>query len=230
MRSNRHQRIKLFNAARIGNGAVCIWLYAGKPEYPALPRIVRPGVYHGDNVTGADNQQERLSRTESAKWFLAGFVEGEGSLCVSIKKHPTSRFGFIASPEFFLYQHESGRRILELAQRTFETGGVHPKTGNPKVLVYRVSDRRKLRTVIVPFFERYVMPFSCKRAMFEEFREILEMMARKEHFTPFGLIAIVEKAYEMNPHGKGRERFRSLAEVRERILRGHTSDLQLALG
>jgi hypothetical protein len=181
-------------------------------------------------VTGADNQQERLSRNESAKWFLAGFAEGEGSLVVSIKKHPTCRFGFIASPEFFLYQHESGRRILQLAQTIFDTGGIYPKSGNPKVLVYRVSDRRKLQEEIVPFFERYVMPFSCKRAMFEEFREILKMMACNHHFTPEGLVCIVEKAYAMNPNGKGRERLRPLAVVCERILRGHTSDTQLALG
>jgi hypothetical protein len=124
-------------------------------------------------VTGADNQQERLSHAESVKWFLAGFVEGEGSLCVSIKKHPTCRFGFIAGPEFFLYQHESGRRILELARTTFGTGGIYRKAGNPRVLVYRVSCRQKLQEEIVPFFERYVILFSCKRAMFEEFRDIL---------------------------------------------------------
>jgi hypothetical protein len=56
------------------------------------------------------------------------------------------------------------------------------------------------------------------------------MMARKEHFRPDGLVRIVEKAYAMNPDGKGRERFRSLSKVRERILRGHTSDIQLTLG
>jgi hypothetical protein len=33
-----------------------------------------------DNVSGdADNQQERLAGAEAANWFLAGFIEGEGS-------------------------------------------------------------------------------------------------------------------------------------------------------
>jgi hypothetical protein len=73
-------------------------------------------VYDSDNVTGADNQQERLGSTESASWFLAGFVEGEGSLCVSVKRHPTCRHGYYVDPGFFLYQHESGRAILELSR------------------------------------------------------------------------------------------------------------------
>ena len=63
--------------------------------------------YTGDNAVGAGNQQERLSHTEEAMHFLAGFIEGEGALCVSIKQHPTARFGYLVDPEFFLYQHES---------------------------------------------------------------------------------------------------------------------------
>ncbi len=173
---------------------------------------------------GGANQQERLSRSERAKWFLAGFIEGEGTLTVSIKQHPTARFGYYVDPEFFLYQHESGRALLELAREVFQTGRIYPKPGNPKVLVYAITARRSLWEKVVPFFERYVVPFSCKRATFERFREILEMMNRKEHLTPAGLVGIVEKAYALNPAGKGRQRSRSLQEVRERILRDHTPD------
>jgi len=175
---------------------------------------------------GGANQQERLSSIEQLKWFLAGFVEGEGALTVSIKAQPLARFGFYVDPEFFLYQHVSGRRILELAKATFRNGRITPKPGNPSVLVYSVGHQRILTEEVVPFFERYVMPFSCKRTTFERFREILEMLNRKEHFTVDGMIRVVEKAYEMNPSSKGRQRLRTLTEVRERILRGHTPDAQ----
>ena len=72
-------------------------------------------------MSSAENQQERLGSAESVNWFLAGFIEGEGALCVSVKKHPTCRSGFYVDPDFFLYQHESGRRIVELARSIFET-------------------------------------------------------------------------------------------------------------
>jgi len=180
-------------------------------------------------VTGAGNQQERLSCDESAKWFLAGFIEGEGSLVVSVKKHP-SRFGFIASPEFFLYQHESGRPLLELARDVFDSGSIVPKPGNRQVLVLRVASRQVLLERVIPYFERYIVPFTCKGAMFERFREIVEAMNRKEHLTPDGLMRVIEMAYAMNPNSKGRARLRTLPELRERILRGHTSDIPLARG
>ncbi len=97
------------------------------------------------------------------------------------------------------------------------------------MLVYSVGHQRILTEEVVPFFERYVMPFSCKRTTFERFREILDMLNRKEHFGMDGMIHVVEKAYEMNPSSKGRQRLRTLTEVRERILRGHTPDAQLIL-
>jgi hypothetical protein len=198
----------------------------GHPVYPALLLCaVRRDVYSSDNVTGADNQQERLGSTEAARWFLAGFIEGEGSLCVSIKRHATCRHGYYVDPGFFLYQHESGRRILELAQSTFESGRVYPKSGNPKVLVYEVSSTRVLREKVIPFFERYIVPFSCKRETFERFREIVELMERGEHRVPAGLAEIVRKVYAMNPHSKGKARSRPLEDVLARILRGHTSDI-----
>ena len=176
-------------------------------------------------MSGADNQQERLGSAESANWFLAGFIEGEGALCVSIKSHPTCSSGFYVDPGFFLYQHESGRPILELAQSMFESGRIYPKSGNPRVLVYEISSTRALRENVIPFFERYIVPFSCKRETFERFREILELMERGEHRVPLGLAEIVKKVYAMNPNSKGKARSRPLEDVLVRILRGHTSDI-----
>jgi len=51
---------------------------------------------------GGANQQERLlTHEEQKRWFLAGLFEGEGSLCVSIKEHPTARFGYLIDPRVF---------------------------------------------------------------------------------------------------------------------------------
>ena len=189
-----------------------------------LERSCIPCYRGGDNALGGANQQERLSPTERLKYFLAGFIEGEGALTVSIKEHPGC-FGYYVDPEFFVYQHVSGRALLETLRKIFHTGRIYPKPGNPKVLVYAIADRRSLKEKVIPFFERYITPYSCKRETYERFREILAMMDRKEHLTPTGLVRIVEKAYAMNPNGKGRKRLRPLQEVCERILRGHTPDI-----
>jgi len=177
--------------------------------------------YGSDKSTAADNQQERLLVSEKKCWFLAGLIEGEGSLCVSIKNHKPSRFGFLVHPEFFIYQHKIRKGLLELACEVFETGRITPKVGNEDVLVYSIESRRLITERVLPFYERY-MAFSFKARDYRLFREIVMAMNCKSHFDPHGLVAIVEKAYQMNMVGKQRKR--PIEEVTGRILRDYTPD------
>jgi LAGLIDADG endonuclease len=172
-----------------------------------------------ENPSSAVNQQERLSYHEQRNWFLAGLIEGEGSLCVSIKEHKTSRFGYLVDPEFFIYQHKIRRGLLELAGSVFETGRITPKHGNNDVLVFSIVSQRSIVQRVLPFFERY-MAFSCKKRDFQLFREIVMAMQNKQHHDPHGLVDIVEKAYQMNMVGKQRKRPKGV--VIERILRDYT--------
>jgi hypothetical protein len=171
----------------------------------------------------ATNQQESLSITEQQKWFLAGFIEGEGSVCISIKEHPTAQFGYYVDPEFFLYQHRAYPEMLELAKGLFGSGRIFPKQGNPTVLVYALVSRRTLAEKVVPYL-RYYMDFAPRKAVYQRFCEIVEAMERKEHHTPEGMAAIVKKAYTLNPIAKGKARMRPLQKVIDRILRDYTPD------
>ena len=96
------------------------------PVYLALPRSVRPGVYHGDNVSSAENQQERL--IEFRGWVI-GFVDGEGCFSIGFVRQPSRpgrvgyRTGFQVSHEFAVTQGESGRACLEALREFFGVGG-----------------------------------------------------------------------------------------------------------
>ncbi len=174
----------------------------------------------------AANQQERLSITEQQRWFLAGFIEGEGSVCVSFKEHPAFKGQLYVDPEFFLYQHHRYPQLLELAQRMFGTGRIVPKPGNERVLVYQVTSRRSIAEKIVPFLRRY-MVHAPRKPVYDCFCEIVDAMERKEHHTKEGLIRIVKMAYTMNPIAKGKPRKRTLQEVIDRILRDYTPNASL---
>ena len=171
----------------------------------------------------AVNQQERLTVTEQERWFLAGFIEGEGSVCVSIKQHPTAKFGYYVDPEFFLYQHQAYPQLLELAQRMFGSGRIYPKYGNERVLVYAIASRRTLAEKVVPFLRQYMVR-APRKAIYDRWCNIVEAMERKEHHTPQGMVRLVEQAYALNPVAKGKPRKRTLQEVTVRILRDYTPD------
>jgi hypothetical protein len=55
---------------------------------------------YSDNVTGADNQQERLDS------YIAGYVDGEGSFSISVQRNESCRIGFQLVPEFHVSQND----------------------------------------------------------------------------------------------------------------------------
>lgn len=171
----------------------------------------------------AVNQQERPSISEELKWFLAGFIDGEGSVCVSIKKHRNGKFGYLIDPEFFIYQHKSGQQVLDLAQNMFRTGRIYPKSGNEDVLVFAIDSRKSLLEKVIPFLDKY-MTFSSRKSDYEKFKKIVIALEKKKHWTKEGMIEIVEIAYSMNKLGKQRKR--SIKEVIDGILRDYTPDTQ----
>ena len=172
----------------------------------------------------AANQQERLRVSREAMWFLGGLIEGEGSLCISIKQHPTAKFGYYIDPEFFLYQHKNAGELLDLAKAVFQTGRIRPKPGNEDVLVYAITSRRSIVEKVIPFFERYIIPYgsALKKRNFELFREITMSLENGDHKTKEGVLRIIDLAYATNHAGKQRKR--SKEEVIRRILRDQTPE------
>ena len=155
-------------------------------------------------------------REKYKKFFLAGFIEGDGSLCISIKRHPKTRFGFVVDPEFYIYQHESGKKILEMAQEIFHAGRIYPKPGNSKVFVFAITTRRTIWEKVIPFFEDYVMPFTAKfKRSFPIFRQVVELMEReKAHQTPEGMRKILHLVMEFDTE-KGKPRKHDISELLE---------------
>jgi hypothetical protein len=174
-----------------------------------------------ENPGGADNQQESLSSEERRCWFLAGFVEGEGSVHVSIKRHPTHPLGYYFQPEFFIYQHRVRRELLEMAMEFFQVGRIRPKPGNPDVLVYSVISRAAITGHVLPFLRTY-MRYSARTSDYETFGLVVDLMNRGVHREPRGLARIARLAYSMNM--KGKQRRVALEQILDRILRGHTPD------
>ena len=73
--------------------------------------VLRSNVSRNLNI----NQQERLNKLvqdENYKFWLGGFIEGEGSLVISIVKNDKLKFKLALQPEFNVVQHENGILVL----------------------------------------------------------------------------------------------------------------------
>jgi hypothetical protein len=174
-----------------------------------------------EKLVSAGNQQESLSSEERRRWFLAGLVEGEGSVTLSIKRHPTAGFGVYVQPEFFIYQHVLRRALLEMAVEFFGAGRIRPKPGNPDVLVFSIISCPVLAARVVPFLRSYA-DLSARGRDYELFCEAVELCVAGARRTRQGILQLVDMAYAMNMNGK--QRRIKHEDLVDRILRGHTPD------
>jgi hypothetical protein len=176
------------------NLAICWKLRVSR----ATHRVVRRTVYDSDNVTGADNQQERLD------CYIAGYVDGEGSFSVSVQRNASCRVGYQLVPEFRVSQNADRAQVLELIRARLGCGYIRPNSRTDRALVYVVRDRDALVERVIPFFECYPL-FSSKQTDVETFARIVRAMTRNEHLGEVGFRRLLDLAVSMNGSGRSRK-------------------------
>jgi hypothetical protein len=151
----------------------------------------------GENVSSADDQQERL---KIAGWVV-GFVDGEGCFSIGINRNLLMKTGWQVIPEFVVTQGEKSLVSLQILRDFFECGNifVNRRSDNHKEHLHRycVRSLSDLRTKIVPFFRENPLKTS-KREDFEKFVLVLELIEQGKHLTKEGIAEIARIAETMN--------------------------------
>lgn len=155
------------------------------------------------------------------KFYLAGFLEGEGSLNIGAKKNQSSKFKVYIDPEFNVTQHINGISNLYLAMFVFQTGRIRHKTGSNATFVYTIDNRQSLEEKVIPFYEKYVRlygsPFKERRVRI--FKKLLVLFKEKAHLDVDGMIHEVLPLWDTMRMQKGQsnETFRSLEEAQQYV-------------
>ena len=113
---------------------------------------------NSDNPSGADNQQERPS---SSDWldripcdlghWVAGFVDGEGSFNVPIRREHDRGLPWRVSLSFNVSQ--IGQELPELLRSVFEVGTVRDRGDG--IHYFEVTRPQELFERVFPFFARF---------------------------------------------------------------------------
>jgi hypothetical protein len=158
---------------------------------------------HSKKVSSGDNQQETdrwLEKiTSDTGYYISGFVDGEGSFNVSIRKHPGYKLGWKTSLTFNVSQ--KGVQSLELLKNTFQCGYVRKRWDN--LHYFEIVEFEKIMSRVIPFFKRFKLK-SEKEKDFQIFRKVANLMKNGEHLTVNGIIKILELRKPMNYGGKNR--------------------------
>lgn len=183
---------------------------------------------HSENISLADNQQERL-----IGWIL-GFVDGEGCFSIHFVKQPSRKepkrirrgyaLGYQIAHSFAVTQGARSLKSLEELKEFFGVGNIYPnrRHDNHKEDLYRysVARRQDLMDVIIPFFEKYQLR-TAKCQDFQLFAKCMKLIHLNQHLNRDTAIEIAHITEQMN-HRKSRTEL-------IRILRDYTPNFQQLL-
>ena len=143
-------------------------------------------------------------------WYLSGFVDGEGSFNVSLRKKSDYRIGWQQVLSFNVSQRE--RTILQIMQDSFKCGII--KRRKDGLYSYDVTNPKAIKETIIPFFEEFTFLSKSKNYNFALFKKITNLMAEKKHLQPEGFKNLLGLRQELN-QGKGRKRKYTMQHVLE---------------
>jgi hypothetical protein len=159
-----------------------------------------------DNPSGADNQQERPS---SSNWldripsdlghWVAGFVDGEGSFNVPIRRERDRALPWRVGLSFNVSQ--VGTEAPLLLRSVFGAGTVRGRGDG--VYYYEVTRPATLEARVFPFFERFPLR-SPKARDLSIFQEVTRLVRRGRHLSCEGIEEILSLRAPMNRGGKRR--------------------------
>ena len=127
-------------------------------------------------------------------WFLTGFfLDGESSFYIIMHRSNSVKTGWYVRAIFETHLHLKDKALLEKIQASL--GGVGSITTRDNQVSFKIF--YKDLAVLIDHFDNYPL-ITKKRADFELFKKVLELMNRQEHLTPEGLIKIVSLKASMN--------------------------------
>ena len=161
-----------------------------------------------------DNQQERpkqrLEFPSYIGWYISGFVDGEGSFNVSLRRKSDYKVGWQPVLSFNVSQRD--KTILELMKKHFQCGII--KKRKDGLYSYDVTNPTDILEIIIPFFERFKFLSKRKNVNFLIFKKIVKIMADKKHLDNKGFSKLLDLRERLN-QGKGRTRKYTKVKVLE---------------
>jgi hypothetical protein len=143
-----------------------------------------------ENVTDADNQQERLQHiSNDLGQYLAGFADGEGSFNVSvINRNRDYRSGWKISLSFNISQREA--TIPKLFQQSLGCGTIRYRKDG--VCYFEIRTIKDVNETVRAFFELYPLRSSRQADRLQNLLQISQLMYQGDHLNPQGFQKVLE--------------------------------------
>lgn len=135
---------------------------------------------------------------DSIGYYLAGFVDGEGSFHLTFRHRSDYKLPWKVS--LCLNVSQKDRVILALIKRHLQCGTIREKEQG--VWMYEVNNLNAIRENVIPFFNRFGFLSAKKKRDFSIFKQMAELMAEGKHLNREGIEQLLRLRRKMNDGGK----------------------------
>jgi hypothetical protein len=142
-----------------------------------------------------------LSR-ENLGFFLAGFVEGEGSFNISLRRKVDYKVSWQVVMSFNVSQKDP--TLLYLLKEQLGCGIIKVRKID-NLYSYDATNPLDIIQKVIPYFQKFPMQSDSKKKNFAIFCAVAQLMEKGEHRNLTGLRKILELRETIN-EGKGRKR------------------------
>lgn len=129
-------------------------------------------------------------------WVLSGLIDGEGSFTIIIDRNKTRKLGWRVQSKFKIGLHLKDLHLIRQIQQYLDSiGSIHLDHTRNRV-IYSIDSNKDFKKLII-HIEKYPL-LTQKAADFLLFKQVVELMSNKAHFTIEGLNQIVNIKASMN--------------------------------
>jgi len=130
-------------------------------------------------------------------YWVTGFADGESYFSIKMGQIKDRNYTWTIRPVFGIELHAKDTNLLKEIQTFFGVGTIihRIRNGNPSS-IYSVQSIKDLNIIIL-HFKIYPL-LTQKQADFELFCMIIDLMGKKEHLNPDGLLKIISIKAAMN--------------------------------
>ena len=146
---------------------------------------------------------------KSLGFFLAGFVEGEGSFNVSLRRKADYKVSWQVVMSFNVSQRDP--TLLYILQKELGCGIIKVRKID-NLHSYDATNPKDIIQKVIPYFQKYQVQSVSKKKNFSIFCAIARLMEKGEHRNNIGLRKILELRETIN-EGKGRTRKYGIKDV-----------------
>ncbi len=129
-------------------------------------------------------------------WYITGLIDAEGSIGINLARDTTRKLGYIITVFLEIGLNIKEKMLLECVQATLGVGNIYYKSSD-RTYRWKVSNINQLYSVIIPHLTIYPL-LTQKRAYFQLFTKIIEIIKRKDHLFHNGLQEIVNLKASLN--------------------------------